>query len=179
MRGVLDLSRIEAGAIRAHLEPHDLRDLVEPVVGRLAERGRITADLPDGLPAVLVDDTLMDVVLTNLLENAIEHAGPNASVVVAARSGAAPATTIDLTIDDDGPGVPPESLPHLFERFFRVGRGGEGSRRGLGIGLTVVRGLVEAMDERIVVGRGPRGGLAVTVTLRAAPGDAVDGPTGP
>ena len=72
-------------------------------------------------------------------------------------------------MEDAGPGVPPEILGTLFERFRRVPPRTEGSRRGLGIGLSVVRGLVEAMAGQVSATASPLGGLAVTVRLRAAP----------
>ena len=68
---------------------------------------------------------------------------------------------VRVTIEDGGPGVPAESLPRLFEKFYRVPRKGEGSRRGTGIGLAVVRGLIEAMGGQVVARPSSLGGLAV------------------
>ena len=75
---------------------------------------------------------------------------------------------IRLTIEDAGPGVPADALPHLFEKFYRVPRSGEGARRGTGLGLAVVRGLVETMGGRISARPSELGGLAMDLELRAA-----------
>src|SRR6476646_10782509 len=85
---------------------------------------------------------------------------------------------VRLTIEDGGPGVPPEALPRLFEKFYRVPRKGEGSRRGTGIGLAVVRGIVEAMGGQVRARTSSLGGLALDVDLPAAPPPAPAGAGG-
>jgi two-component system sensor histidine kinase KdpD len=177
VRAVLDLSRIEAGALRPDLEPHDLPDLVEAVVARTrtaAPDRTIDVSLLDGLPAVLVDPVLMDVVLANLLDNALVHAASPAPVRISA--GIAPDGRAHLDVEDGGMGVPREALPHLFDRFYRVPGSGSGARKGLGIGLSIVRGLVEAMGGTVAATSSELGGLAVIVTLAVAhvPGDGSD-----
>jgi two-component system sensor histidine kinase KdpD len=167
VRGVLDLSRIEAGAVRAELAPHDLRSLVEPAVARYRTPTRaVGVSIADDLPPVLVDDVLIDVILGNLLDNASTHAGPDAPLRVSAVSDAP--DRVELVVEDGGPGVPPDVLPRLFERFYRVPRSGEGARHGLGIGLSVVRGLTEAMGGTADARRSDLGGLAVVIRLRTA-----------
>jgi two-component system, OmpR family, sensor histidine kinase KdpD len=172
VRGVLDLSRIETGTLHPDLEPHDLASIVEPIVARsrpaLGARS-LEEDVPDSLPPVLVDAVLLDVILTNLLDNAAVHAPPPALVRVSAVRGRD--GSVRLTVEDGGPGVPENELPRLFERFHRVPRALEGSRRGLGIGLSVVRGLSEAMGATVEAGRSAFGGLAITIVLRVAPAE--------
>ena len=168
--GLLDLSRIASGALHPDLEPHELWAVVEPVVDRMRPSlgaRPITISIPDSLPPVLADAVLFDIVLTNLLDNIVAHAGPEASVTITAAPKGADAVT--LAVEDGGRGVPPEQLAALFERFRRETPRPEGSRRGLGIGLSVVRGLVEAMGGQVAAGASPTGGLAITVTLRQAP----------
>ena len=177
VRAVLDLSRIEAGALRPELEPHDLRDLVEAVVARTrstATEHTIEVSLPDSLPAVLADPVLMDVVLANLIDNALVHSGAAAAVRISA--GLAPHGRVQLDVEDGGKGVPREALPHLFDRFYRVPGSGPSARKGLGIGLSIVRGLVEAMGGNVRADQSPLGGLAVSVSLVVAdvPGDGSD-----
>ena len=169
---LLDLSRIEAGELRADLEPFELSTLVGRAVDRLQTRlagRRVEIDVPDDLPPVLVDEVFMDQALTNLLENAIKYTGPAARIRIHAAAGAAalPATRsqIVLTLEDDGPGVPDDAVERLFDRFFRVRQAGEPSRPGSGIGLTVVRGLVDAMGGQVRASRGSLGGLAIEMTL--------------
>jgi two-component system sensor histidine kinase KdpD len=170
--GVLDLSRIASGALHPDLEPHELWAVVEPTVDRmrpiLGERD-VTVAVPDDLPPVLADAVLLDIVVTNLLDNIAAHTPATASVDVRARLG--DEGRVGLVVADSGGGVRPDQLPTLFERFRRAGPGREGSRRGLGIGLSVVRGLVEAMGGEVSAALSQTGGLAITVLLRAAPAE--------
>jgi signal transduction histidine kinase len=76
---------------------------------------------------------------------------------------------VAITVEDGGPGVPAESLPRLFDKFYRVQRPGEGARRGMGIGLAIVRGLADAMGATIEAAPSDLGGLAVRLRFPAAP----------
>ena len=180
VRDVLDLSRIEAGGLRPDLVALDLRDVVEPVVERLrpALGARdVRIDLPDDLPPVAGDAVLLDAVVSNLVENAARHAPAPAAVAVSASVDGSNAASVELAIDDAGPGVPADDLERLFDKFFRVERPGEGSRRGMGIGLAVVRGLTEAIGGSVAAEASALGGLRVVVTIPVAseppgPGEA-------
>lgn len=166
VRNLLDLSRIEGGALHPDLEPHDVDECVGPVVRRLSSTRRIDLAIPEDLPPIRVDDTYLDEVLTNLVENAIRYGGPSIRVTAAQRADAG---VVEITVEDDGPGVPEADRARLFEKFYRVRRPGEGSRRGMGIGLTVAQGLARAMGGEIVAARSELGGLAMTVRVPAAP----------
>lgn len=178
---LLDMSRIEAGVVTPHLATHVLADLVERTADRLAATltdRHLALEVPPDLPPVRVDDVWVDQVLTNLLENAARYTPPDASITVSARPEAG---TVRLTVADDGPGVPPAALARLFEKFYRVPRTGEGARRGSGIGLSVVRGLIEAMGGRITARSAMPHGLAIDLWLPIAarpafpaPDDATD-----
>lgn len=166
---LLDLSRIEAGALRADLEPVDLAEAVQPVVARLADRldGRsVEIDLPGATGPALVDAVFLDQVVTNLLENAAKYVPAGALVRV---SAARTEDSIRLTIEDSGPGVPVDALPRLFEKFYRVQTRKARSRPGTGVGLAVVRGLTEAMGGRVAARQSALGGLAIDVDLPVAP----------
>lgn len=176
---VLDLSRIEGGSLHPDLEVFDLATLVEPVVERLrpvAGTRPIEVLIPDDLPPVRVDAVLLDQVVTNLLENAVRYAPPPAPIRVVARS--IDPERVELVVEDGGPGVAPEARTRLFDKFYRVGRRGEGSRRGLGIGLSVVLGMVEAMNGSVQAETSELGGLAVRVVLPAAPAPPLEPPPG-
>jgi len=170
--GLLDLSKIASGGIHPDLEPHELWSVVEPAVERLrpslGERS-IAVDVPDSLPPVLADAVLLDIVVTNLLDNVGAHSAPDASVSIRANEEDG---MVLLVVEDGGPGVPAEALGSLFERFRRGPSPSMGSRRGLGIGLSVVRGLVDAMSGQVSADPSPLGGLAVSVRLRPAPAPA-------
>jgi two-component system sensor histidine kinase KdpD len=168
VREVLDMSRIEAGALRPDLEVLDVAAVVEPALDRLrpliGDRS-ITIDLPADLPPVRADAVLIDTLIGNLLENAARYAPPPAPIAISAR---AEGTRLRLAVEDGGPGVPSEVLSRLFDKFYRVDRQGTGSRRGLGIGLSVVRGLAESMGGEADADASPLGGLRVTVGLPLA-----------
>jgi two-component system sensor histidine kinase KdpD len=168
VREVLDMSRIEAGALRPDLEALDVAAVVEPAVDRLrpliGDRP-VTIDLPADLPPVRADAVLLDTLIGNLLENAGRYAPPPAPIAI---SGRVNGTRLRLAVEDGGPGVPGEALSRLFDKFYRVDRQGIGSRRGLGIGLSVVRGLVESMGGEVDADASPLGGLRVTVGLPLA-----------
>jgi len=165
---LLDLSRIEAGALRPDPDVFELDDLVggtlERLRARLADR---PVDVRLAAPPVRVDPVFVDEAVTNALENAVKHTPPGTRIRVTA--GALPDGFVRLTVEDAGPGVPDDVLPRLFEKFYRAPGGATGSRSGTGVGLAVVRGLVEATGGRAVARRSDLGVLAIDLDLPAAP----------
>ena len=165
---LLDMSRIEAGGLRARLEVFPLEDVVRATVARFAGQldGRTVAiSMPSDLPPVAVDEIFIDEVVTNLLENAIRHAPPVAPIQVGALAQAD--GTVLLRVEDGGPGVPAAALEHVFDKFYRVPTA-DRAPRGSGLGLAVVRGFVEAMGGHVTAHASDLGGLAVDVVLQAA-----------
>ena len=161
---LLDMSRIQAGALVPQIEVLPLDEIIAPAVDRLWPRrasARPAIEIPTDLPMVRADPLLLDQVLSNLLENAAKHAGDAAPIRVTAASDG---SSVRLTVEDGGPGVPADALPHLFDRFHRVART-DGARPGVGLGLAVVRGLVDAMGGTASARPSDLGGLAVTITL--------------
>lgn len=164
---LLDLGRIQAGALQADLDVFELDDLVGQTVSRVGTHDRrVDVDVPP--LAVRVDPVFLDAALTNLLENAVKFTGPEAPIHVTG----APAgdDIVRIVIEDGGPGVPEAMLERIFEPFVRVrplGRGTAGNR-GTGLGLAVVHGLVEAMGGQVRARRSRLGGLAIEIDLRAA-----------
>jgi two-component system sensor histidine kinase KdpD len=96
--------------------------------------------MEEGLPFVLADPNLLDQVLANVVGNAIRHAGPSARIVLEARRDAEMAV---LSVTDDGPGIAPDALPHIFEKFARAPTPGDAGE-STGLGLAIVKGIVEA-----------------------------------
>jgi two-component system sensor histidine kinase KdpD len=164
---LLDLSRIEAGALRVDREPIELEDAVERALQRYGARlaGRTIDRRLDG-PAAVADPVLLDAVVTNMLDNALQHTPESAPI----RIGVAPGGPgqVRLTVEDGGPGVPEADLPRLFDRFYRVPGSGRAARAGTGIGLAVVRGFAEAMGGQVLARASEMGGLAVDLDLPAA-----------
>ena len=166
VRNLLDLSRIEGGALKPELAAHDAVEVVRQVVERIHAEGKtIRVDVPARIPPVLIDDVYLGQILLNLLENAVRYGGSN--IVVAGRDQPDEGA-VELSVSDDGEGVPVRALAHLFDKFFQVPRTDDLSRRGMGIGLTVVAGLAHAMGGTVRAERSATGGLAVVVQLRAA-----------
>ena len=156
---LLDLSRLESGEIRLDLGDVDLASLVRQVSSEIhVTRGDhlvdVRTEIPEGA-AVWGDRERIHQVLFNLLDNAVRYTPPGGEVVVAAR----PAGTVcEIRVEDNGPGVPPEHVPFLFERFYRVDQARSRGEGGTGIGLAIARSVVEAHGGRIwaesEVGRG-------------------------
>jgi two-component system sensor histidine kinase KdpD len=164
---LLDLSRIEAGALRAERDVFELDDLVGRTLERLGPRlaGR-PLDIELDAPPVSVDPVFVDEAVTNAVENAIKYTEPDTPLRIAARR--LDEQFVRLTIEDAGPGVPEDALSRLFEKFYRVPSGPGGSRSGTGIGLAVVRGLIEATGGRADARRSTLGGLAIDLDLPVA-----------
>ena len=172
MRGLisdlLDAGRIGAGTLTVAPEPAEVAELVEPARSAFLSGGgrhAIVVDLPAGLPRVMADPRRIVQVLRNLISNAARHAPESSPIRVAAVREQA---HVAVSVSDEGPGVAPEQLPHLFRK--RAG-GGEGARAGHGLGLAICKGLVEAHGGRIRAdSAGPGHGTTVTFTIPAAAG---------
>jgi two-component system, OmpR family, sensor histidine kinase KdpD len=172
VNGLLDMSRIQSGGLRADLRPYDLGELVETTLRHHPpdrDARPLEVALPDDLPPVLADAVLFDVAFGNVVDNAAAHTPAGALVRIGARS--VEAGWVVIAVDDAGPGVPDDALPHLFERFYRVRAGQEPARHGMGLGLAIARGFVEAMGGTIAAETSDLGGLGIRIRLPAAEGD--------
>jgi two-component system sensor histidine kinase KdpD len=159
---LLEMSRLESGAVKAHMEWHPLEEIIGAALERVAKTHRerkILTRLPDNLPMVSVDDVLIEQVLVNLLDNAAKYSPRDAPIEVAARreDGA-----IVVDVADRGPGLHAEDLERVFEKFYR-GKRPQG--RGVGLGLAICRGFVEAHGGRIWATNRPEGGAIFRFTL--------------
>jgi len=164
VENLLDMSRMQAGSLEPEKGWYDVGALVDDVLGRLrpmTSQHQMSVEVPEDLPPVPLDYVEIDQVVTNLLENAVKHTPSGTQVTIAARLAN---QTIEISVADRGPGIPPRDLPHLFEPFYRGGLP-ESRVRGTGIGLAVAKGLVEAHGGRIWAESRPGGGACVTFTL--------------
>jgi signal transduction histidine kinase len=148
---LLDLSRIESGELRLNRAPIPLHPLVREVLSEIemarADRGVRVADaVPDDLPPVLVDPERVHQVLFNLLDNAVRYTPAGGEVTVAAHRANG---GCEIAVSDTGPGIAPEHLPRLFERFYRADAARSRGDGGTGIGLAIARSVVEAHGGRI------------------------------
>ena len=160
------LSTAEAGALRLHRESVSPADLVADAVGVFGSSATnagvtLVPRSAEGLPDIEVDPVRIAQVLGNLLSNAVRHAPPNGSVVVSAeRVGD---DLVGFSVSDSGPGIPPDVLPHVFDRFVKAADSG-----GAGLGLAIARSLVEAHGGEITASSEPAGGTTIRFTLPSA-----------
>ncbi|MDQ7251238.1 ATP-binding protein [Dongia sedimenti] len=158
---LLNMTRLESGALETKADWIDVADLVDSAIRRVARRPKaelVGRKIPGDLPLIRADFVLLENVLMNLIDNALKHAlGATQIVLTARRMG----NRLELSVTDDGRGIDPDDLPHLFDKFYRAGRTDAGSA-GAGLGLSICKGLVEAMGGEITVtspteiGRGAR-----------------------
>lgn len=169
----LELAGAESGRLAATREPvavgallHDtIREWAMHAAGRSV---RADADVAADLPAVLGDEAALKRALRNLLDNAAKHGGDAWVGVRASVRG----PTVEVTVEDHGPGIPPDEREQVFEPFYR-GRDARSRRiRGSGLGLSLVRGIVESHGGHVRIGDSSAGGAAFTVTLPALLGGA-------
>lgn len=164
---LLDLSRIEAGVLRPDVEWRDLQEVIARAVDSLHHRlrdHRVVVDVPEDLPLVPLDFTQIEDVLVNLLDNAVQHSPPGTPIRVTA---AQRDREVVVQMENEGPPVPVEAADQIFSRFYRAQR----DRRGLGLGLAICKGLVEAHGGRIWVERPGQAGarFAFALPLRDEP----------
>src|SRR5215216_488181 len=166
VHNLLDMSRIEAGALDPRLVECSLAEVVGPVVrrARAASRQRIDVDVPEELPPVLVDPVRLDQVLTNLLDNARGYAAGSPVQVVAGQAGG----TLELRVVDHGPGIPAPERERVFDQFYRL-KGGGRRPEGTGMGLAICRGIVRAHGGDLRVETTPGGGASFVLTLPVSP----------
>lgn len=158
---LLELTRAEGGSASMKREPIDLRDLIQDAAGFIGvlaeeERVRIELDLPDTPVPLTGDWTMLRQALINLLDNAIKHSPPGATVTLACRVRAG---RVEATVGDQGGGIAADQLPRIFDRFYRVdaARSRQRGNRsgGFGLGLAIARWAVEAHGGRIEVESAP------------------------
>ena len=170
---VAAVSRAEEHQLDLRLEPVDVEELVRAALSAFGDRydaqGVALSAHSDGtLPTVRVDRERIGQVLGNLLDNALRHTPSGGHVRLTARASG-PADVVELTVADDGDGIPEEHLPHVFERFYRVDRARDRAHGGSGIGLAIAKALVEAHGGAITVASAGAGeGTTFTIALPVA-----------
>ncbi|MBI3273250.1 MAG: DUF4118 domain-containing protein [Planctomycetes bacterium] len=160
---LLELTRLESGAVRLRKEWVPVEELVGAVTERLEQRLRahpLTVTLPAELPAAPLDPTLIHKVLLNLLENAVEHTPAGTPVEL---SASVVESEVIVALADRGPGLQPGEERRVFDKFYRTTAEGRG--RGMGLGLTVCEGIVRLHGGRIWAENRPGGGVTFRFSL--------------
>jgi two-component system sensor histidine kinase KdpD len=159
---LLDVARLESGKVVPRVDWHDARDLVQTTI-RFLDRELAThpvkIELPPGPMLARFDYSLTQHALANLIVNAVMHTPPGTRIDLLARFSE---KNLILTVADRGPGIPPELLPRIFEKFFR---GPQAPAGGSGLGLTISKGFIEAQGGTITAANRPGGGAVFTLSL--------------
>jgi len=160
---LLDMNRLEGGALKLHVEPGDVEDLVGSALRELSDAAlhrEINVKLPSDLPLIPMDFALMAQAVANLLDNAVKYSRPETSIEVRAERVN---DEIRIRVEDRGVGIPPEDLSRIFDKFYRIRH--NGGTGGVGLGLAISKGIVEAHGGRIWAENRPGGGTAVVLGL--------------
>jgi two-component system sensor histidine kinase KdpD len=163
VQNLLEMTRLESGALQLHTEWHSVEEVVGAALGRFGKalaRRPVTTRVPADLPLVPMDDVLIEQVLINLVDNVLKYTPAESPVEVSAEDTG---TAVLVEVADRGPGLPPGEERRIFEKFHRA----EATRsvRGAGLGLAICQGIVRAHGGRIWAENRPGGGIAIRFTL--------------
>jgi two-component system sensor histidine kinase KdpD len=170
---LLDMTRLESGALALRREPTDLGEVIGSALtraGRVLAGHHVALDVAPGLPLLDLDAVLLEQVLFNLLDNAARYTPQGSTVTMRAwRDGG----EVRMQLIDDGPGIAPELTERIFEKFYRAPQArlqADHQRAGTGLGLAICRGFIEAMGGRITAAnRADRSGAVFTIALPVGP----------
>jgi signal transduction histidine kinase len=165
-----DLSLAEAGKLKLNCRIEDASELINQTVAAVKARATtkgisLSIELPDKLPSVNIDSHRISQVLRNLLENAITHTAENGVITVTAKQSGG---WVEVSVTDNGEGIPAKDIPNIFERFYRVDKSRDRATGGTGLGLTIAKRLVEAHGGKIKaqsqLGKGSRFSFTIPVS---------------
>lgn len=165
---LLLLSRLDAGRLQLQKQPVEAAELLEAArrqVSALAEQRGVGVAVDGASGTIMGDPTRLRQVLLILLDNALRHTPAGGTVALSARPAG---RDVRVAVADTGEGIPPEHLPHIFERFYRASSDRGEESGGSGLGLSIARGLVEAHHGHIGISSEPGKGTRVEMTLPAA-----------
>ncbi len=161
---LLDMSRLQAGAMSVFCRPAGLEEVVATALDSLGPASRdVIVDIPESLPAVLVDPAILERVIVNLTGNALRYSPPGQPPLLAASTLGG---RVELRVVDRGPGIPADDLDRVFVPFQRLGD--TDNTTGVGLGLALSRGLTEVMGGTLDPEETPGGGLTMIISLLAA-----------
>jgi two-component system, OmpR family, sensor histidine kinase KdpD len=173
VENLLDMSRLQAGALSVFPEPTRLDEVIPLALDALGQKARhVAIEVPAALPEVLADPALLELVIVNVTANALRYSPESAPPGL---SASAHGTEVELRVIDRGPGVPHTDWERIFTPFQRLGD--TDNTTGIGLGLALARGLTEAMGGQLIPEETPGGGLTMVIRLRTArprqPGDDI------
>jgi two-component system sensor histidine kinase KdpD len=160
---LLDVSRVEAGAVKISRQHSDVQDLIGAALEQLGSRIRnhpVTIEIPTELPFISVDFGLIVQVFINILDNAVKYSPANSPIDIKARQVD---HEVNIEIADRGIGIPSNDLPHVFDKFYRLQK--PNNVPGTGLGLSICKGIIEAHSGHIVAQNRPDGGTIISIIL--------------
>jgi two-component system, OmpR family, sensor histidine kinase KdpD len=166
---LLDMTRLESGAIELNLELIDVAEIIGSALqraGNVLAGHEVEVDIASSLPMLRLDAVLFEQVLFNLLDNAAKYSPDRSKIGIrATRDG----ELVEIEVVDEGPGIPPADFEHIFDKFYRV-HAQDRRRAGTGLGLAICRGFVEALGGWIVArNRRDRSGAVLTIRMPVVP----------
>ena len=156
VNNILDMARLDAGAVELNKQWYPLEEIIGTVLTRLQKRlagRRVTVKLPPGIPMIYADAMMVEQVLINLLENVLRYTPEHSTVEILAKASA---STVEISVADQGPGIPAGCESKLFEKFYRVRH--EAAQSGVGLGLAICRAIIVAHGGSIRAQNRPTGG---------------------
>jgi two-component system sensor histidine kinase KdpD len=160
---LLDMTRLEAGAVRVQAEPCDVQDVIGSALEQLEARKEdhpINLNISPELPFVSMDFVLISRVLVNVIDNALKYSPPGSPIDIEAHPASG---YVEIEVADRGIGIPKEDLARIFDKFYRVQR--PDNITGTGLGLSISKGIVEAHGGFIAAENQPGGGTIITIAL--------------
>lgn len=158
----LDMSRLSSGFLTLDENLHHIEEVLELAIDTLQHhlfKHQISINIPKGLPPLMFDFPLMEIVFTNLLLNAAEYSPPDSLIEIRAE---VEGDRMCISISDQGPGIPAEDVPKIFDKFYR---GQKTHRFGAGLGLSIAKAIIEIHEGTIIATNRPNGGTTFTITL--------------
>jgi two-component system sensor histidine kinase KdpD len=175
VENLLDMSRLQAGALAMTLQAVSVADAVPRAIDDLVDSpAAVRMTLPDELPEVYADPALLGRILVNVLSNALRHSPAGRAPLISASEHAG---EVEIRVTDHGPGIPAADRDRVFQPFQRLGD--RDNATGVGLGLALSRGLAEAMGGRLDPEHTPGGGLTIVLTLRSIELDTAGRPPDP
>ncbi|MEP6717090.1 MAG: ATP-binding protein, partial [Terriglobia bacterium] len=163
VQNLLDMTRLEGGVMRVKIQPCDVHDVVGAALRQLGEATGsqpVSVTIAPNMPLVPMDHVLIVQVLVNVLDNALRYSSGDAPVEIDARMST---DRLEIRVLDRGRGIPEEELERVFDKFFRGAS--PGTPKGIGLGLSICKGFVEAHNGAIVARNRAQGGTEVAVFL--------------
>jgi two-component system sensor histidine kinase KdpD len=160
---LLNMTRLEAGALQVGKQPGDIQDVIGTALENLGARSadrQVLVKVPEDVPLIPMDFVLIVQVLVNLIDNSLKYSPADQPIDILVRQIDG---TIQVQVSDKGVGIPTDDLKHVFDKFYRVQR--PENVGGTGLGLSISKGIVEAHGGRIWADNRPGGGTIVTFSL--------------